>query len=122
MSPDDLLNDPRTFGMFFEDFAVNQLTIYSGTMKGEIRHYRDSKGLECDAVIHLKDGRYALVEIKLGGENLVKGGVSTLLSFKEKIKADNQKEPEFLMIVTACGNAYTTEEGVHIVPINMLRD
>ncbi len=122
MTPDDLLNDPRTFGMLFEDFAVNQLTIYSETLKGEIRHYRDGKGLECDAVIHLKDGRYALVEIKLGGENLVKGGISTLLSLKEKIKTDNQREPEFLMIVTACGNAYTTEEGIHIVPINMLRD
>lgn len=122
MTPDDLINDPRTFGMFFEDFAVNQLIIYSETLRGEVRHYRDNRGLECDAVIHLKDGRYSLVEIKMGGEKLIKDGIKTLLSLKEKIKADNQREPEFLMIVTASGNAYTTEEGIHIVPINMLKD
>lgn len=122
ITPDDLINDPRTFGMFFEDFAVNQLTIYSETLKGEIRHYRDSKGLECDAVIHLRNGQYALVEIKLGGENLIRSGISTLSSLREKIIANNQQEPAFSMIVTACGNAFTTEEGIHIVPINMLRD
>lgn len=122
ITPDDLINDPRTFGMFFEDFAVNQLTIYSETLKGEIRHYRDSKGLECDAVIHLRNGQYALVEIKLGGENLIRSGISTLSSLREKIIANKQQEPAFSMIVTACGNAFTTEEGIHIVPINMLRD
>lgn len=122
ISPDDLMNDPRTYGMFFEDFAVNQLRIYSEVLGGEIRHYRDSKGLECDAVVHLKNGRYALVEIKLGGESLIREGISTLSSLKNKIKADKLLEPSFLMIITACGNAYTTEEGVHIVPINMLKD
>lgn len=122
ISPDDLINDPRTFGMFFEDFAVNQLAIYSSPLEGEIRHYRDSKGLECDAVVHLRDGRYSLIEIKLGGESLIRSGISTLTSLKKKILASNQKEPSFSMIITACGNAWTTEEGIHIVPINMLRD
>ncbi len=122
ISPDDLMNDPRTFGMFFEDFAVNQLRVYIETQDGEIRHYRDSKGLECDAVIHLKNGRYALVEIKLGGENLIREGVSTLSSIRNKMRADKLSEPSFSMIITACGNAYTTDEGIHVVPINMLRD
>ncbi len=122
MSPDDLINDPRSFGMFFEDYAVNQLRIYSSALEGEIRHYRDSNGLECDAVIHLRDGRYALVEIKLGGENLIKSGISTLSSLKRKIDADGLAAPTFSMILTACGNAYTTKEGIHIVPVNTLRD
>ena len=121
ISPDDLINDPKTFGLFFEDFAVKELSIYAENIDGEIRHYRDSNGLECDAVIHLKDGRYALAEIKLGGESLIKEGIATLTSLKEKIKNDNQKSPSLLMIITACGNAYTTEEGIHIVPINMLK-
>ncbi len=122
ISPDDLMNDPRTFGMFFEDFAVNQLRIYAETLDGEIRHYRDSKGLECDAVVHLKDGRYALVEVKLGGEQLIRDGIATLKSLKNKIKTDNLHEPSFSMIITACGNAYTTDEGIHVVPINLLKD
>lgn len=121
ISPDDLMNDPRTFGLFFEDFAVKELNIYAGTLGGEIRHYRDSNGLECDAIIHLKDGRYALAEIKLGGEDLIKDGKKTLTLLKNKILEDGQREPEFSMIVTACGDSYTTEEGIHIVPINMLR-
>lgn len=122
ISPDDLMNDPRTFGMFFEDFAVNQLRIYAETLDGEIRHYRDSKGLECDAVVHLKDGRYALVEVKLGGEQLIRDGIATLKLLKNKIKTDNLHEPSFSMIITACGNAYTTDEGIHVVPINLLKD
>lgn len=121
ISPDDLMNDPNTFGMFFEDFAVKELSIYTENSGGEIRHYRDSNGLECDAVIHLKDGRYALVEIKLGGESLIKEGIATLTTLQEKIKANKQTEPSFLMIITACGDAYTTKEGIHIVPVNMLK-
>ena len=122
ISPDDLMNDPRTYGMFFEDFAINQLRVYTEALGGEIRHYRDSKGLECDAVVHLNDGRFALVEVKLGGENLIRDGISTLSSLKNKIKTDKLPEPSFEMIITACGNAYTTDTGIHIVPINMLRD
>ena len=122
ISPGDLLNDPKTFGLFFEDFAVKELSIYASGLRGEIRHYRDGNGLECDAVLHLEDGRYGLIEIKLGGEELIKEGTSTLLSLRRKIQAAKQNAPEILMIITACGDAYTTEEGIHIVPINMLRD
>lgn len=122
ISPQDLINDPETFGLFFEDFAVNELSIYAQNINGEIKHYRDSNGLECDAVIHLKDGKYALVEIKLGGEKLIKDGINTLTNLQNKIKKDGQNLPSFLMIVTAVGDAYTTKEGIHVVPINMLRD
>jgi len=122
IKPNDLMNDPETFGLFFEDFAVKELTIYSQALKGEIRHYRDGNGLECDAVIHLEDGRYALIEIKLGGENQIKYGSERLKLLKTKIIQNNQKLPSFCMILTACGNAYTTEDGIHVVPINLLKD
>jgi len=85
ISPNDLMNDPKTFGLFFEDFAVKELSIYSAQMNGELRHYRDSNGLECDAVIHLKDGRYALIEIKLGGKDLINDGISSLTNLNKKI-------------------------------------
>ena len=122
ISPDDLMNDPKTFGMFFEDFAVKELSVYADTLNGEIRHYRDSNGLECDAVLHLKDGRYGLIEIKLGGKSLIEDGISTLTNLKNKIIKDNKKEPSFLMILTACGDGYVTSEGINVVPINLLRD
>ena len=120
--PDDLINDPETFGLLFEDFAVKELSIYASTIKGEVRHYRDSNGLECDAVIHLKDGRYGLIEVKLGGENLIKEGVSTLKSLSRKIEKSNKKKPSFKMILTAVGDAYTTSDDIRVVPINMLKN
>lgn len=122
MSPDDLMNDKKTFGLMFEDFAVKELKVYSKCINGEIRHYRDGNGLECDAVIHLKNGEYALVEIKLGGEQLIKEGINNLLRLKSKIIDSNLKEPNFLMILTARSDAYVTKEGIYIVPINMLKD
>ncbi len=122
ISPNDLMNDPETFEMFFEDFAVKELSIYGRALNGEVRHYRDSNGLECDAVLHLKNGEYALIEIKLGGDEAIKYGSSKLMQLKKKIEENGQKSPSFLMILTAVGNAYTTEEGVHIVPVNLLKD
>jgi len=122
ISPEDLINDPKSFGLFFEDFAVKELDVYVSNIGGEIRHYRDSNGLECDAVVHLEDGRYALVEIKLGGESLIREGIKNLTLLKEKICTGKQKEPSLMMIITACGDAYTTKEGIHVVPINMLRN
>ena len=122
LSPNDLMNDFKTFGLFFEDFVIKELSIYTQSLNGEIRHFRDVNGLECDAVIHLKNGKYGLVEIKLGGKELINDGVSTLNSLKNKIKQNNQKELSFCMIITAAGDAYTTKEGIHIVPINMLKN
>ncbi len=91
-------------------------------MNGKIRHFRDENGLESDAVIHLKNGKYGLIEIKLGGQSLIDEGVSTLTSLKNRIKQNNKKEPSFSMIIIASGDAYTTNEGIHIVPINMLKN
>jgi len=121
VSPADLMNDPETFGLFFEDFAVKELSIYADYLNGEIRHYRDANGLECDAVIHLEDGRYGLVEIKLGGEKLVKYGESRLLLLSEKIRKENKPEPAFMMVLTATGPAYKTEHGVYVIPVNLLK-
>lgn len=120
LCPDDLVNDPKTFGLFFEDFAVKELSAYADYLDGEVRHYRDGNGLECDAVLHLKDGRYGLIEIKIGGEHLISEGSLTLKALAAKIKKDGQNPPSFLMILTAVGNAYTTKDGIHVVPINTL--
>lgn len=122
ISPADLLNDPHTFGLFFEDFAVKELSIYANCLGGELRHYRDANGLECDAVIHLESGEYALVEIKLGGEEQVAHGAATLENLKAKIASSNQKAPSFSMILTAAGDAKTLENGIHVVPVNLLKD
>lgn len=120
MSPNDLLNDPKTFGFMFEDFAVKELSIYANKLGGEIRHFRDGNGLECDAVIHLPNGDYALIEIKLGGETLINDGIQTLNSLNEKIIENKQKLPAFKMIVVASGDAQI-KDGTYIVPINMLK-
>ena len=120
MSPNDLLNDPKTFGFMFEDFVVKELSIYIANYGGEIRHFRDGNGLECDTVIHLSNGDYALVEIKLGGEKLINEGISNLKSIEKKILENNQKLPSFKMIVTASGDA-RIKDSVYIVPINMLK-
>lgn len=120
MSPNDLLNDPKTFGFLFEDFAVKELSIYVESLNGEIRHFRDGNGLECDAVIHLPNGNYALVEIKLGGEELINEGISNLKLIEDKIKENKQKPPSFKMILTACGDAWKKDD-TFIVPINMLK-
>lgn len=120
MSPNDLLNDPKTFGLLFEDFAVKELSIYSDTLGGEIRHFRDGNGLECDAVIRLTNGKYGLVEIKIGGEQLINEGISNLKTIENKILENNQVKPSFKMIVTACGDAQI-KDGIYVVPINMLK-
>jgi len=120
MSPNDLINDPKTFGFMFEDFAVKELSIYASNYGGEIRHFRDGNGLECDAVIHLPNGEYSLIEIKLGGETLINEGISNLKSIEEKIKENNQKMPSFKMVVVASGDAQIRDD-VFIVPINMLK-
>lgn len=120
--PEDLLRDLESFGLFFEDMAVRDLKIYAGTLGGEVRHYRDGTGLECDAVVHLEDGRWGAVEIKLGGDDLIESGAASLKTLKKKIeeKSDEQS-PSFLMVLTAVGGSYQREDGVYVVPINQLR-
>ncbi len=122
ISPNDLLNDIKTFGLFFEDFVIKELNVYSQIIDGEISHYRDSSGLECDAVIHLKNGKYGLIEIKLGGDDLINEGIKNLIKLESKIKESNNKLPAFKIIITACGPSYLSKEDIAIVPINLLTD
>ncbi|MCF0219055.1 MAG: ATP-binding protein [Muribaculaceae bacterium] len=122
INPGDLMNDLVSFGFFFEDFAVRDLRIYAGTLQGEVRHYRDNTGLECDAVVHLDDGRWGAIEIKLGGKKLIEEGADSLKRLKAKIEEkSDERPPSFLMVLTAVGGAYRRDDGVLVAPINMLR-
>ena len=120
--PEDLLRDLESFGLFFEDMAVRDLKIYASTLGGEVRHYRDGTGLECDAVVHLEDGRWGAVEIKLGGDDLIESGAASLKTLKKKIEEkSDERSPSFLMVLTAVGSSYQREDGVYVVPINLLK-
>ncbi len=122
VGPSDLINDLNTMGLLFETMAVRDLRIYADALDGEVFHYRDSNGLECDAVIHLRNGKYGLVEIKLGGETLIKEGAATLNKFASFIDTDKMKAPSFKMILTAVGSlAYKREDGIYVVPISSLK-
>ena len=122
IGPKDLTNDLNTMGLLFETMAVRDLRIYADALDGKVFHYRDSNGLECDSVIHLRNGKYALVEIKLGGENLIKEGAATLNKFASTIDTNKMKEPAFMMILTAVGNmAYKRADGIYVVPISCLK-
>lgn len=122
VGPADLLHDLESFGLFFEDFAVRDLSVYAGVLGGTVTHYRDNAGLECDAVIHLDDGRWGAVEIKLGGDTLVEQGARSLLTLRNKLaEKSDEVAPAFLMVLTAVGAAYRRDDGVDVVPINMLK-
>ncbi|MBP5161794.1 MAG: ATP-binding protein [Spirochaetales bacterium] len=122
VGPEDLLSDLKSFGLFFEDMAVRDLRIYADMIGGEIRHYRDNAGLECDSVIHLENGKWAAVEIKLGGEKLVEEGAKSLNNLKKKIETKSDlPAPVFMMVLTATGPLYRRSDGIFVVPINMLK-
>lgn len=122
IGPDDLMNDLESFGLFFEDFAVRDLSIYASYLGGTLKHYRDNAGLECDAILLLEDGRWGAIEIKLGGEKLIDEGAASLKRLKNKIaEKSNEKIPSFLLVLTAVGGAYQREDGVWVAPINMLK-
>lgn len=105
--PEDLMRDLESFGLFFEDLAVRDLRVYAGTLGGEVRHYRDNAGLECDAVVHLEDGRWGAIEIKLGGDELIEAGATSLKTLKSKIEEkSDENSPSFLLVLTAVGGAY----------------
>lgn len=122
LSPDDLKKDLESFGLFFEDFAVRDLSVYADTLGGTISHYRDNAGLECDAILHLEDGRWGAVEIKLGGEKLINEGIKSLQRLKAKIAEKSEENgPSFMMVLTAVGSSYQSEDGIYVVPINLLK-
>lgn len=123
IGPNDLISDLNTFGLIFETLCIRDLRTYAEVLNGGVYHYRDKSGLECDAVIHLRDGRYGLVEIKLGGEKLINEGAKTLKKLSGIIDTTKMKEPTFLMVLTAVGDyAFRREDGVLVVPIGCLKD
>ena len=121
LGPKDLINDLNTMGLFFENLCIRDLRIYAQTIGGEIYHYRDRSGLECDAVVHLRNGSYGLVEIKLGGDKLIEEGATTLKKFERIIDTTKMKTPSFKMILTGVGNyAFKRPDGILVVPIRSL--
>lgn len=123
IGPEDLIKDLNTFGLIFETMCIRDLRIYAESINGKVYHYRDSLDLECDAVIHLRNGSYGLIEIKLGGDMLIEKGIENLLKLKNKIDIDKMNNPSFMMILTATGKyAYKREDGIYIVPIGCLKN
>lgn len=123
LGPEDLVNDLETFGLLFETLCVRDLRVYADALDGMVYHYRDKNGLECDAVIHLRNGAYGLVEIKLGGAAAIEKGASTLMELASKIDTTKMKVPAFLMILTAVGDyAYQRKDGIYVVPVGCLKD
>ena len=123
LGPDDLIRDLNTMGLFFETLCVRDLRVFAEALDGEVYHYRDKNGLECDAVIHLRNGKYGLVEVKLGGDSLVNEGAASLLALAGKINTEKMNEPSFMMVLTGTGNyAYRRKDGVYVVPVGCLKD
>ena len=124
LGPKDLINDMNTFGLFFETLAVRDLRVYAESLGGKVYHYRDKNNLECDAVVHLRNGSYGLIEIKIGGADLINDGAESLKMLSEKIDTSKMKKPSFLMVLTGIGDyAYKRpEDGVLVVPIGCLKN
>ena len=123
IGPKDLTNDLNTMGLLFETLCVRDLRVYAESIGGTVLHYRDKSGLECDTVIHLKNGRYGLAEIKLGGQKLIEEGVKNLQSLSNKIDTSKMPAPSFLMIIIGIGEfAYRREDSIFIVPIGCLKN
>lgn len=123
IGPQDLINDLNTFGLFFETMCIRDLRVYTDSLDGSVYHYRDKNGLECDAVVHLKNGSYGLIEIKLGGDKLIEEGAKTLTSLSNLIDTSKMQAPAFLMILTGVGDyAYKRTDGVLVVPIGCLKN
>ncbi len=123
LGPEDLINDLKTFGLFFETMCVRDLRVFAESLDGSVYHYRDNTGLECDAVIHLRNGKYGLIEIKLGGEDFINEGAANLRKLKNSIDTSRMQEPSFLMVLTGLGDyPYKREDGVFVVPIGVLRN
>jgi predicted AAA+ superfamily ATPase len=122
LGPNDLINDLNTFGLLFETLCVRDLRVYADALDGTVYHYRDKNGLECDAVIHLDNGSFGLIEIKLGGNKLIEEGAATLNALANIIDTTRMKSPAFKMVLIGVGEyAYKREDGVLVVPIGCLR-
>jgi hypothetical protein len=123
LGPNDLTDDLITFGLFFETLCVRDLRVYAQAIDGNVFHFRDKNGLECDAVVHLRNGSYGLIEIKLGGDKLIEAGAANLIKLSQKINTDKMKAPSFMMVLTAVGDmAYCRTDGVIVVPVTCLKN
>lgn len=123
IGPDDLINDLNTFGFVFECLCVRDLRVYAQPLDGKVYHFRDRTGLECDAVVHLRNGSYGLIEIKLGGEKLINEGAANLIELRNRIDTTKMRLPSFEMVLTAVGEyAYKRTDGVLVVPVGCLKD
>ncbi len=123
LGPEDLIGNLATMGLLFETLCIKDLRVFAGILDGQIFHFRGKNGLECDAVLHLRNGHFGLIEIKLGGEKLIEEGAKNLKTLAAKIDLDRMKAPSFLMIITTTGkHAYRRQDGVYIVPIGCLKD
>ena len=123
LGPEDLIGDLNTFGLLFETMVVRDLRVYADALDGQVYHYRDKNGLECDAVVHLRNGCFGLIEIKLGSDRLIEAGAQTLKRLSDKIDTTRMKSSSFLMVITGRGQyAYRREDGVYVVPIGCLKD
>lgn len=121
IGPDDLLNDLNTMGLLFESLCIRDLRTFSESIDGTVYHYRDKIGLECDAIVHLRNGMYALIEVKLGGSEIDKAA-KNLIALKNKIDTERMKAPAFMMVLTGFGFGYLRDDGVYVVPIGCLKD
>lgn len=122
LGPNDLVNDLNTMGFLFENMCIRDLRIYAEALDGNVYHYRDKSGLECDAVVHLRNGVYGLVEIKLGGDRLISEGVETLKKLSSNIDTTKMKAPAFKMVLIGVGEmAYRRSDGIYIVPLSCLK-
>lgn len=123
LGPQDLIGDLNTFGLFFETMCIRDLRVFADALNGKVYHFRDKTGLECDAVVHLRNGSYGLIEVKLGGDKLIEEGADNLKTLKNKIDITKMKAPSFLMVLIGVGDyAYKRQDGVYVVPIGCLKD
>lgn len=122
LGPSDLIADLNTFGLLFETLAARDLRVYADALDGDVFHYRDKNGLECDAVLHLRNGHYGLIEVKIGGEKWIEQGAENLMSLSKIINTEKMYEPSFMMVLTAVGDfAYRRKDGIYVVPITCLK-
>lgn len=120
-SPADLVADLNTFGLIFESMCIRDLRVYASALGGSVAHYRDKVGTEADAIVHLRDGSYGLIEVKLGGDAAIDEGAESLQVLAKKIDQDRMGSPSFLMVLTGIGDySYCREGGVMVVPIRAL--
>ena len=123
LGPQDLIADLNTFGFLFEAMCIRDLRVFADALNGKVYHFRDKTELECDAVVHLRNGSYGLIEVKLGGDKLIEEGAENLKKLRDKIDTTKMKAPSFLMVLIGAGDyAYRRQDGVYVVPLGCLKD